>query len=199
MRDAVAIDPETGSHADQARLHPLVTRMADGDEAALAALYQATSARVHGLALRILGARDAAEEVVVDVYAQAWRLAPSYDPSKGSVATWLCVQARTRAIDLRRSRGRHRALQPLEDGEVEPTPDPSELSVRTESATNVRRALRALPREQRRLVEAAFFGGMTHSEIAEAFGQPLGTVKTRIRAGLAALRRALALLEQEFA
>lgn len=194
----MSANPKLDERAEQERFGSLVARMADGDEAALSALYEETSARVFGLALRIVGARDAAEDAVVDVYAQAWRLAARYQPAKGSVMTWLCVQARSRAIDLRRSLGRDPS-EPIDADAPEPAPDPSERTATSESAASVRAALAELPREQRRLVEAAYFGGLTHSEIAARFGQPLGTVKTRIRAGLAALRRALAPFEEEFA
>lgn len=183
-------------------LRATVARMALGDENALSALYEATSPLVFGLVLRILRDRSSCEEVVIEVYAQAWKQARRYDPAKGGVVTWLGVMARTRAIDLLRARSRFQAQESelLDDhAQADPAGDPLESFSRLESAANVRGALAALPHEQRRLIEAAFFRGMSHSEIAGALGQPLGTVKTRIRMGLLALRRALAPLEEELA
>jgi RNA polymerase sigma-70 factor, ECF subfamily len=182
-------------------LRATVARMALGDEQALATLYGATSALVFGLALKILRDRPSCEEVVVEVYAQAWKQARRYDAARGSVATWLGMMARTRAIDLARARARFLAIED-EMGEsfdaADDARDPLESNALLERASRVRGALQSLPDEQRSLIEAAFFRGMSHTEIAGALGQPLGTVKTRIRMGLAALRRALAPLEGEW-
>lgn len=182
-------------------LRATVARMALGDEQALARLYEQTSALVFGLALKILRDRPSCEEVVVEVYAQAWKQARRYDASRGSVVTWLGMMARTRAIDLARARARAVAHED-ELGEtfeaVDEARDPIETNALLERASRVRGALQALPLEQRSLIEAAFFRGMTHTEIAGALDQPLGTVKTRIRMGLLALRRALAPLEGEW-
>src|SRR5205814_2088103 len=133
---------------------------------------------------------------------QVWRQAGRYDPVKGSVTTWLCTLSRTRAIDLRRSRQRHSQREAMLDvDELElfrdPGATPAAAALESDRKERVQRALFGLPREQRRAVEAAFFGGLSHTEIATTFGQPLGTVKTRIRSGLAALRLALAAVEGE--
>jgi RNA polymerase sigma-70 factor (ECF subfamily) len=182
----------------------VVADVASGDRAAFRALYDATCSRVFGLSLQILRDRSAAEEATVDVYEQIWRQAPRFDSTKGSVPTWITSMARTRAIDLRRTRSRTQERETaLDDGQMERLAeserDPVDASVERERARRVRSALEALPREQRRAVEAAFFGGLSHTEIAAALGQPLGTVKTRIRSALSALRRALAIHESEIA
>ncbi len=181
----------------------LVTRVAEGDEGALRSLYDATSAQVFGTCLSILRDRGAAEEALVEVFAQVWRQAERYDPARGSVSSWIATLARTRAIDLSRTRERQNVGRtPLDAAHLEfvadPTPTPDEASFQSERAARVRTALEALPIDQRRAVEAAFFRGLSHSEVAEWLGLPLGTVKTRIRSGLSALRRALASTESEF-
>jgi RNA polymerase sigma-70 factor (ECF subfamily) len=123
---------------------------------------------------------------------------------KGSVTTWITTLARTRAIDLRRQRVRHTSREAVIDGaEFELFRDPGEtplgMAAAKDRADLVKNALSTLPAEQRRAVEAAYFGGLSHTEIAAAFGQPLGTVKTRIRSALVALRTALAPVEGEVA
>lgn len=183
-------------------LAALVARVALGDEGALRGLYDELAPRVLGLATQILRDRAAAEEAVVDVFAQVWRQAARYEPMKGSVATWITTLARTRAIDLRRSRARHATREAeieADDAEVfrDAAPTPFETAAGLDRAERVQAALATLPHEQRRAVEAAFFGGLSHTEIAAAFGHPLGTVKTRIRSGLVALRTALAAVEGE--
>ena len=176
-------------------LATVVGRVAAGDERALATLYDLTSRRVFALALQILKDRGAAEEATLDVFAQAWRQAGRYDPGKGSPLGWLLNMARTRAIDLLRSRGRHAVHETvLDDAFVvrDSGDNPQEASEDADDARRVRRALVHLPAEQREALVAAYFGGLSHSEVALALGQPLGTVKTRIRSGLIHLRRLLA-------
>ncbi|MBL8859905.1 MAG: sigma-70 family RNA polymerase sigma factor [Planctomycetes bacterium] len=185
-------------------LAPLVSRIAEGDEQALRDLYDALAPRVLGLSRQILRDIPAAEEAVVDVFAQVWRQATRYEVVKGTVATWVCTLARTRAIDVRRQRARHTSRETAIDGiDVEfgadPGSSPFTLAAAGDRAERVQLALSLLPQDQRRAVEAAFFGGLSHTEIAAAFGQPLGTVKTRIRSGLVALRTALATVEDEVA
>lgn len=186
--------PATDFPAPEDPLAKTLERVCARDASALDELYRATSGRVFGLALRILRDRSLAEEAALDAYVQVWREADRYDPEKGSVSAWLFTLARTRAIDLLRSRARRADReQPLEDAldvaDIVPSPETSADTSR--DAERVRRALTRLPREQRRALLAAYFGGLTHREAAEALGEPLGTVKTRIRAGLEALRREL--------
>ena len=171
----------------------MVRRTAAGDHAALAELYDASSHLVFGLALRILGDRSEAEDAVVEVYTQAWRNAHTYDPSRGSPCSWLLTLARSRAIDMLRSRKRERATDPIESaGDVQAdTPNPEEVTADTERQRFVRRALEALNTEQRVAIELAYFSGLSHTEIAMQLGQPLGTIKTRIRLGMIRLRESL--------
>lgn len=196
MESALAnLRPSASRHAADPLLS-LVSRIAEGDETALRALYDAASAQVHGLALAVLRDRASADEVVVEVFSQVWRQAGRYDAARGSVASFLATLARTRAIDLRRARDRAGERTVSFDVDQigalrDPAPTPDVASHHEERAARVRHALSALPPEQRRAVEAAFFGGLSHTEVAQALGAPLGTVKTRIRAGLASLRRSL--------
>jgi len=167
---------------------------AAGSEPALAALYDVTHRKVYGLTLRILGDRSLAEEAVVDVFTQVWRCATRFDAARGNGLTWLLTLARSRAIDIRRNRrSRTRMEVDLETAEPRPatTPGPEEAALAGGRAERVRRALQTLSPAQREAIEAAFYEGMTHSEIAEALGKPLGTVKSRLRLALVALREAL--------
>lgn len=172
----------------------LVGRVAAGDEQALAALYDETSRLVYGLLLRVLNDAGAAEEVLLDVYTQAWRQAASYSAVRGAPMAWLTTIARSRAIDrLRSGRAERERTEPLDPSlyrraGAEDAED--EWSAR-ESQRAVGAALEGLAPEQRELIELAYFRGMSHSEIAAARGLPLGTVKTRIRLGMAKLREAL--------
>ena len=181
-------------------LSPLLARISQGDEAALGVFYDATSARVFGLAIAILRNPSAAEEATLDVYSQVWRQAGRFDPAKGNATGWLLTLARSRAIDLLRSRSRTLDQEEALDGTFhlrDEDPGPERASLEAERARRVRAALAALPPEQRQAIEAAFFGGLSHSEVAAALGQPLGTIKTRIRTGLSALRRALASVQED--
>lgn len=166
-----------------------------GDESAFSKLYQATSGRVFGLALKVLRDRAAAEDVTCEVFTQLWLKAADFDPIKGSAIAWILTMARTRAIDRLRSSDRIARREEVLDTNWELPfggPSPEQKNIDDERAALVRRALASLPAEQREAVTVSFFGGLSHSETAEALGAPLGTVKTRIRAGLSALRRELA-------
>lgn len=171
----------------------LVQRAAAGDHTGLAELYDATSHLVFGLALRILGDRNEAEDAVVEVYAQVWRHAHTYDPGRGTLCSWLLTLTRSRAIDMLRSRKRERATHPIESaGEVEAaTPNPEDVTADAERHRFVRRALADLSADQREAIDLAYFSGLSHTEIAMQLGQPLGTIKTRIRLGMMRLRELL--------
>lgn len=180
---------------------PLVERMAAGDERALGQLYDRHGGALYSLALAIVGERADAEEVVTDAFGQAWRTAVQFDPARGSVAAWLATITRTRALDLVRARGRRsRALTraALQDSQGLATPiavaaDAPDRSVeRHEARRLVARSLAELTEPQRRAIELAYFGGLTHTEIAAELHEPVGTVKTRIRAGMEKLRGTLA-------
>jgi len=173
-----------------------VQRMAEGDPAALALVYDRHIRAVFGLVMRVLQDQGDAEDVVQEVFAQAWSQAKRYDATRGSVAAWLLTIARSRAIDrLRATRARpDSAPLPHETAVVE-LPDPAVgaegVVLSAESARHVRVALTALPLTQRSAIELAYFEGLTQTEIARQLEQPLGTVKTRIRTGLLKLREAL--------
>ena len=174
----------------------LVSDVAAGSADALGRLYDRHAPAAFGLARRIVTQPEAAEEVVQDVFAQIWRDARRYAEDRASVAGWIVMLTRTRAIDHLRAR---RARPDLGQGvPPESIPalssrarDPEQAAVTTEEAALVRTALETLPDGQRSLVDLAYYEGLTHSEIAERTGVPLGTVKTRLRAALATLRSAL--------
>ena len=175
-------------------LADLLRATARGDVEAFAGFYDASRRRVFGLTLKILGDISAAEEAALEAYAYAWHNALRYDRSKGGALQWILIVARSRAIDLlrsrMRSRERERSLETIGDL-ADPTPGPETLSSSSEQCVRVRAALAELPVEQREAIETAYFGGLSHSEIATALEAPLGTVKSRIRNGLSALRRQL--------
>ena len=171
----------------------LVQRLAAGDRDAVAELYDRYAARVMGLAFRIVRNRSDAEDVVQDVFSQAWRTAPNYQPARGTVAGWLLMMARTRAIDRLRSRQTRRDAADAPDLDRLPADlaPVSEQLIVTQEAARVREAMMALPAEQRTALELAYFEGLTQPEIAERTQTPLGTVKTRIRTALTSLRRSV--------
>lgn len=175
--------------------------MAAGDQAAMAELYDQTNALVYGLALRILADPSAAEDVMIEVYTQLWRQAATYDPARGSPSAWLLTLTRSRAIDARRARGRDLAREPLEAAgdPASEMPGPEALTAAGERHRFVHGALAGLSAELRQLIELAYFAGMSHGEIAAALGQPLGTVKTRIRSAMMQLRERLAPLNAPLA
>jgi RNA polymerase sigma-70 factor (ECF subfamily) len=178
----------------EAQWRSLLTRIAGAEQAALGQLYDESSALVYSLVLRVLGNEADAEEVTMDVYTQVWKSASVYDGSRGTVTAWLVTLARSRAID--RVRGRtSRAKKEAPLPEAFDAPDGA-ISPEQKTEEGMRRfrvmaALATLPAEQREVVELAFYSGLTHSELAERLNQPLGTVKTRIRAGMTKLREQL--------
>jgi RNA polymerase sigma-70 factor (ECF subfamily) len=178
----------------ESELSALVRRVAAGEEDALEQLFRALEEHVFGFALRFSRDGAVAEEVTVDVFARLWSRAASYDPERGRVIAWVLTM--TRSVCLERLRSGRRAAGaevPLEAARAltDRLPGPASRAQSGETAGRLQGALLRLPREQEELLRAAFFGGLSYSQVAEATGQPLGTVKTRIRAGLAALRRAL--------
>jgi RNA polymerase sigma-70 factor (ECF subfamily) len=163
---------------------PVLRRLASGDRDALGDLYDLYAGLVNGLALRILRDKGEAEDVVQEVFVQAWRQAQRFDPARGTPAAWLCTIARTRALD----RLRRRVARREEPGEASPAP--SERP-RREEGLAVRKALDGLSPDQRAALELAYYEGLTQTEIAARLGEPLGTIKTRIRTAMIRLRETL--------
>lgn len=169
--------------------------MAQGRQEALTQLYDITSAAVNGLLLRILVRPPDAEEVLLDVYMKAWKNASSYAPARGSVECWLLMMARSIAIDrLRQKRSQMRTIVSEPEHAPEPaSPEasPEEQTARGQWRTRILAVLSELPPDQREAIELAFFGGFSHAELASRLGQPLGTIKSRIRTALLHLRKLL--------
>lgn len=176
-----------------APLPELACRVAEGDREALAGLYDRTSGLVFSVALRILQRPEDAEEVTIDVYMKAWRCG-GYDAQRGTVEAWLVTICRGLSIDrLRARRARCEDMTVDLAGYDAPSSSPSPIECLSAARTGIRlrQALSTISRAERELVELAFFGGCTHRELAQRFGLPLGTVKTRIRQGLLKLRQLL--------
>ena len=179
----------------------LLRRLRARDESALAELYDALAPWVLGLAFRILQDEDEAEEVVADTFTQVWTRVDRHDETRGALVPWILSIARHRALDelRRRTRWWRRAERWGEAQIAEPdadAQDPVEAALPGWPVhREVHRALASLPEEQQRVVTLAYFEGLSHSEIARRLGQPLGTVKTRIRAAQAKLADALSHLK----
>lgn len=177
---------QAADHQDDAAL---IARLRAGDHSAMAGLYDRYSGVVYGVALRVLANTTAAEDVVQEIFLQLWRNPQAFDAKRGRLAPWLAVIARNRAID-------HLRKRPMED-DIDELPISTGVDLESDSAQKlaiekVRTVLAQLPPDQRKALEMAYFEGMTHTEIAGKTGDPLGTVKTRIRTGLLALRKAFA-------
>lgn len=176
------------------RWRALLARIRARDAEALQTLYDETSRVLYSLAYRVLNDREDSEEVILDVYQHVWNAADRYDPARGNLLSWLAVMTRNRAIDRVRQSNvrRSRELQvetPVDAPSENPAPEMQ--SILEQQRALVRQALETLGREQREAIELAFYSGLSHSEVAEALGAPLGTVKTRIRVGMQKLRKAL--------
>jgi len=150
-------------------------------------LYDRCAPIVYSVALRILRDSAAAEDILQDVFMQLWRNPDAFDASRGSLPGWLAVIARNRAIDSLRKR---RAETDISEVVVSIEPDLVSEAEWNRALEKIRSALGRMPGPQRSALEMAFFEGLTHSEIAAKTGEPLGTIKTRIRAGLVSLRKA---------
>jgi RNA polymerase sigma-70 factor, ECF subfamily len=172
----------------------LVQAIAARDERALRALYDQTNRIVFTFIMRITRSRETAEELTLDVFHDVWRRASAYDPASGSVIGWIMNQARSRAIDrLRFDQRKKRTADAAETSSaVTPEKSPHDTVESRDQERQLREALQVLTPDERQAIEAAFFSEMTYSEVATKLNQPLGTVKTRIRSGLAKLREALA-------
>lgn len=179
----------------------LVARIAAGDETALARLYDALGTLAYSLARAILHDPAESEDAVADAFLQVWTTARSFDDTRASVVAWVSMIVRTRALDRLRARKRRTAAVEKAAGFdalgmalpiANPGPEPENAAELAEVRQRVAGVLAELPPAQRRVIELAFFQGMSHSEIADALGEPLGTIKTRIRAGMEKLRAGLA-------
>ena len=192
------IDRSGGFHRwaeDRASDQAALSRMAQGEGDAVAELYDRHARPVYSLALRILGDVTEAEDVVQEVFSQAWRQASRYNTSRGAVAAWLLMLARSRAIDrlrARRARPKSASDEHAADAIVDTALPVDSQVISFEQITRVRAALDELPMLQKLAIELAYFEGFTHAEIAARLEQPLGTVKTRIRLALVKLREVLA-------
>jgi RNA polymerase sigma-70 factor (ECF subfamily) len=200
---ASAATASRGTDADA----ELVRRMQSGDERALGTFYDRWYPIVNGLVARMLKSADDVEDVVEETFWQVWRQANRFAEGRGSVQTWVLTIARSRAVDRLRATRRRRE-DSIDDGggenlesKAEPsfaaaTADPSLAVEHAERSQLIRAALGELPREQREALELGYFKGLSQSEIAERTGQPLGTVKTRMRLAMQKLRDSLSLLRE---
>jgi len=193
------VQVETAFGCQDQLLVNLIADVAQGNEQALGRLYDQTSSHVYGLAFRVLNDPTLAEEVTMDVYMQVWRQAREFDQKRGKPIVWLTVLVRSRAIDRLRSGRKERESQQSMDT-IENAPatkaNPEESSVYSEQRRVLQQALASLTFEQRKVIEMAYLGGLTHREIAAQIGEPLGTVKTRVRLGMIKLRNILGPLEK---
>jgi RNA polymerase sigma-70 factor (ECF subfamily) len=177
----------------------LVRSVAAREQPALHALYERAHRPVFTLAVRITGCCETAEEVTLDVFHDVWRRASSYDAANGTVLGWIMNQARSRAIDRLRFDTRLKRVEPqgAQPQEIAEEPDPRELLELKQQGAALRAALTVLSSDEREAIELAFFRGLTHAEVATRLNLPLGTVKTRIRAGLQKARRAMRAEERQ--
>ncbi len=168
-------------------------RAGRGEKAALETIYAATSAKLFGICLRILRNRQDAEDVLQEVYLNVWRRAGSFDPARASPITWLATLARNRAIDRLRSAKRSAGTEPVDAAlEVaDPSPDALAAIESGEEASRLAGCIGELEERTAGAIRAAFFGGLTYSDLAERDGVPLGTVKSWIRRGLMKLKECL--------
>ena len=173
----------------------LLRRIAERDLSALAEFYDQTSTPLYSIALRILGEASEAEEVIQDVFVQIWEKASIFDATLGSPFHWALSITRHRSIDRLRARQRRaRLVEDLQQDAWADIPQQAGSSVPafdTDDAASVRSALTNLPPEQRQAIEMAFFAGKTHQEIARDLGEPVGTIKARIRRGMLKMRDTL--------
>lgn len=171
----------------------LISRVARADADALGELYDRYGRVVFGLLYRMLGSPESAEEVAQNVFHSVWRQAAGYRPDRGSVRTWLLAIARNAAIDWRRSKGNRADRETVIDESLELVDEVAveDRVIASLRAERVRAAVASLPREQRDALSLAFWVGLSQTEIAKHTGAPLGTVKSRIRLGMARLRERL--------
>ena len=193
QKPAIGIPQSSRAQVWDPDLTELILRIAQEDQLAFTAFYHATHDLVHALALRMVRDQAAAEDVAIEVYLQLYQQAARYNPTRGTPVAWLLTLTRSRSIDRLRREAVHGQCESLPDAMTcqSPLPGPEAQSVIAERRMMVRKALSTLTKEQRQVIEIAYYRGLSHQQIASQLGQPLGTVKTRIRIGLAALRAQL--------
>ena len=176
----------------------MIERIGRGDQSAFSALYDRLSRPLYSLALRMLGDAGDAQDALQDVFLQIWSRAATYNPEQSTVFSWTVLLTRSRVID--RLRARKRRLRIVASATGDEDADVADASTmesaadtadKNDEAARVRSVLNNLPSEQREAIELAFFGDLTHHEIAARLGEPLGTIKARIRRGLLKLRERL--------
>ena len=166
----------------------LVSAVRSGNQDAMAQLYDRYSSVVYAVALRVLTDAAAAEDVLQEIFMQLWRNPGAFDASRGNLAPWLAVIARNRAVDVLRKR---KPQTEITEAVASVEPDMASDADRGRTVEKIRAVLKEMPASQRSALEMAYFEGYSHSEIAEKTKEPLGTIKTRIRAGLMLLRKAV--------
>ncbi|HUD45200.1 MAG TPA: sigma-70 family RNA polymerase sigma factor [Candidatus Baltobacteraceae bacterium] len=173
----------------------LLRRIAAQDREALSEFYDQTARPLFSIACRMLGNAADAEEVIQDVFVQIWTKAGKFDAEKGQPFHWVLTLTRNRCIDGLRARQRRSRFMVDTQGELEPDqavePEPVEAPLMEDDNAMIQSVVNNLPKDQRQAIEMAFFGGMTHQEIAESLSEPLGTIKARIRRGMLKLRETL--------
>ncbi|WP_242096470.1 sigma-70 family RNA polymerase sigma factor [Sphingomonas sp. CROZ-RG-20F-R02-07] len=186
--------PRRSADADaaRARLSDALVRTGSEDRSAFRDLYALTHAKLFGICLRICGDRQAAEDVLHDVYLLIWRRAGAWEPGRSSPITWLATIARNRAIDWRRAQAVRRAT-PIDDAPpiADERPDAEATMLSGDAATRLMACLEALEPRQRSAIRTAFFDGVTYVELAERSAVPLGTMKSWVRRGLGKLKECL--------
>jgi RNA polymerase sigma-70 factor, ECF subfamily len=177
------VRPDVSTLSDEA----LLGAVARADESALAELYDRFGRAAYGLALRILRDPSLAEDAVQEAFLQVWRSAARFESERAAAGTWVLTFVHRRAVDLVRREERRRA-EPAEAAPTPTGPGADEVADRRSKREIVQGALRRLPAEQREAIELAYYGGYTQSELADRLGEPLGTIKSRMFAGLQRLR-----------
>ncbi|GGD62225.1 RNA polymerase sigma factor [Croceicoccus mobilis] len=196
MESAFSAKNNPGAEERRKMLIAAIEQVARGNSAALKQVYDMTSAKLFGVILRIMHDRELAEDVLQDVYLKVWNRAGRFDANRASPISWLCVIARNAAIDGVRRQQRsdylsgHAEADVLEEIEDDAVPA-DELLCNAEDNERMRRCMEALQDDHRKSIRMAFFDGLSHSELAERIGVPLGTMKSWIRRGLASLKGCL--------
>lgn len=178
---------------DRDQLSAALARVGEGSQAALAEVYQRTSAKLFGICIRILGERSEAEDALQEIYVNVWRKAGSFDPAKASPITWLATLARNRSIDRKRALGSRGASAPVEEALdlADDRPDALARLETAEEGSRIAACLSELEDRQNRAIRAAFYEGLSYPELASHWAVPLGTVKSWVRRGLLRLKDCL--------